>query len=96
MDSPLLDRIIHRGLITKGRLVRLWVTLNDTPGALARLLDLVAQQQANVLHIHHDRNIPGMPLTATRVKLELETRGADHSESVAGTLRKAGYVVTTG
>ena len=96
VDSPLLDRIIHRGLIKKDRLMRLWVSLDDKPGALAGLLALVAKQQANVLHIHHDRNIPGMPLTTTRVKLELETRGGDHSEMLAATLREAGYVITTG
>jgi threonine dehydratase len=91
VDSPLLDRILRKGLRKNGRIMRVCVSLEDVPGALARLLTLVAGLEANVLHILHDRQVPGLPIHITCVDLELETRGHDHVSAVARELRLAGY-----
>ncbi len=91
VDSPLLDRIIRQGLFRKGRIMRFSVRLDDVPGALARLLALVAAQQANVIHIHHDRIGRDMPVHGSRVELELETRGPVHIKQLMSILEEAGY-----
>lgn len=94
VDSPLLDRIITKGLIKSGRSARLRLQLDDTPGSLARLLTLVARLEANVLHITHERNVKDLPIYVTRVELELETRGKPHVDEVVSALQKAGYVLS--
>jgi len=91
MDSLLLDRVIHHGLRQEGRLMRLSVSMEDVPGSLAGLLDLVAGLKANVVHIHHARNERGLPINFTRVELELEMRGASHAAAIANALKDAGY-----
>ncbi|HIJ55914.1 MAG TPA: threonine ammonia-lyase [Deltaproteobacteria bacterium] len=91
VDSPVLGRIIRKGLLKNGRIMRIRVRLDDIPGALARLLSRVAKSKANVLHIYHDRYVRENPIDVTHVELELETRGASHVEQVAGELQKAGY-----
>ncbi len=91
VDSPLLGRIINKGLVKKGRLTRLWVPLSDTPGALARLLARIADHKANVLHISHDRGVEGMPLFSTCVELELATRGPEHIREITRDLQLSGY-----
>ncbi len=91
VDSPLLDRILRRGMMKNGRIMRLSVSLGDVPGSLARLLAVVARLEANVLHIVHDRQARGLPMGVTCVDLELETRGHDHVSAVARELRLAGY-----
>ncbi len=93
VDSPLVGRIISRGLIQQGRLLRLRVTLKDVPGALAGLLATVAREKANVLHIHHDRNLGDLPINTTAVDLELETRSHEHGKAVARALESGGYNV---
>lgn len=93
VDSPLLDRIIRKGLIENGRVMRLWVTLPDRPGALARLLALVADTRANVLSIRHDRNYRTVALYFSRVQLDLETRGSAHTDQIVAVLEKKGYSV---
>src|SRR5205823_1060496 len=55
IDVTVISRIIERGLVKDGRLVRLGVLLRDQPGALARLTTLIAAERANILHIEHDR-----------------------------------------
>lgn len=91
VDSPLLGRILRKGLMKNGRMMRFEVTLDDMPGSLSRLLSLVASMTANVLHIYHDRNLRDLAIYRTRVDLEIETRGPQHLEEVAAELKKAGY-----
>ena len=87
IDVNVVSRIIERGLVKDGRLVRLMVMLRDRPGALARLTALVAEARANVLDITHDR------LGETAVELTLETSGREQIEAIKRRLREAGYAV---
>jgi threonine dehydratase len=93
VDSPLLGRIINQGLSKDGRVMRLRVDLDDVPGSLARLLARIAALKANVLHIHHDRNVVDTPLYTTRVHLELETRDDVHIARIIQSLSESGYSV---
>ena len=93
VDSPFLGRIIGQGLIKNGRIMRIRVLLEDTPGSMVRLLTLIASLKANVLHIFHSRNIGKMPIYTAWVDLELEIRGFDHLEEINSELKKAGYRV---
>lgn len=96
VDSPLLGRILHQGLLKDGRIMRIQVQLDDTPGSLARLLSLVGRRKANVLHIFHDRNVQNVPLFVTSVSLELETRGPRHISEVFDEIQHAGYRILGG
>lgn len=94
VDSPLLGRIIAKGMLNNGRIMRIHVRLSDTPGSLAGLLALIARMKANVLHIYHDRNVRDLPINITCVELELETRSTEHIHEIRGELLKAGYRIT--
>ena len=94
VDSPLLGRIISRGLMEHGRIVRLRVLLEDSPGALARLLSLLARLKVNVLNIFHERYEKGLPLYVSRVQMEVETRNSAHIDEVLAVLKKEGYILS--
>ncbi|MCJ7444970.1 MAG: threonine ammonia-lyase [Methanotrichaceae archaeon] len=91
VDSLVLDKIIRQGLRLHGRLMRLSVCLEDVSGSLASLLNLIARNRANVVHIHHSRNEQGLPINFTRVDLELETRGTEHINEIKDVLEGQGY-----
>ncbi len=93
VDNPLLGRIIQQGLLKNGRIMRIRLSLSDKPGTLATLLNQVAALGANILHIHHDRNIAQSAIDETRVVLELETRNADHIREIAAALEAAQYQI---
>ncbi|HEX9420336.1 MAG TPA: ACT domain-containing protein, partial [Methylomirabilota bacterium] len=93
IDVNVVSRIIERGLVKDGRLVRLMVMLRDRPGALARLTALVAEARANVLDITHDRTFSRARLGETAVELTLETSGREQIEAIKRRLREAGYAV---
>ncbi|GBC63487.1 threonine ammonia-lyase [Desulfonema ishimotonii] len=91
VDSPVLGRVIRKGLLKKGRIMRVRLYLEDSPGALSKLLTQIAQLRANVLHIVHDRDVKDLPISITYVDLELETRGPAHVDEIRAALKKEGY-----
>jgi threonine dehydratase len=92
IDVNLIARVIVRGLVKDGRLVRLRVRLRDRPGALAALTAVVARTRANVLGIEHDRAFARAPLGDSEVELTLETSGPDQIEAIKRQLADEGYV----
>ena len=78
IDVTLLSRIIERGLVKDGRLVRLRVHLPDYPGALHRLTGILADHRANIVETAYDRAYHGVNLGDTAIDITMETRGPDH------------------
>jgi threonine dehydratase len=94
IDINLLDRIIGQGLAKAGRLVRLSINLHDRPGELQKLLVLISETGANVRTIEHDRTRRDIPIASARVQLELETRSADHIDTIRQRIEQSGYAIT--
>lgn len=93
IDINMISRIINKGMSTSGRFLELQLTLRDTPGTLAELTKLLAELEANILNIRHDRFGAGLPIGSSRVVLELETKSMEHIESIVIALKKGGYDV---
>ena len=91
IDVTLLARIIERGLVKDGRLVRLRIQLVDYPGALHKLTGLLAQYRANIVETAYDRAYHGVNLGDTVIDLTMETRGPDHIAEIVSGLAAAGY-----
>ena len=91
IDVTLLSRIIERGLVKEGRLVRLRVHLPDYPGALHKLTGILAQHRANIVETSYDRAYYGVNLGDTAIDITMETRGPDHIAELLSALGAAGY-----
>jgi len=93
IDPLLLGKVIRHGMAAAGRYLNLHVTVPDTPGGLAQLLAEVGAAGANVLEVVHERISPSLTLDEVEVHLQLETRGAPHTELLLERLRGRGYRV---
>jgi threonine dehydratase len=91
IDVTLLSRIIERGLVKDGRLVRLRVHLPDYPGALYRLTGILAEHRANIVETAYDRAYHGVNLGDTAIDITMETRGPEHIAELLAALVAAGY-----
>ena len=91
IDVSLLAKIIERGLVKDGRLLRIRVYLQDRPGALHALTDILAGQRANIVETVHNRAYYGVSLGETVIDVTLETRGASHIAAISHVLREAGF-----
>lgn len=92
IDVTLLSRIIERGLVKDGRLVRIRIHLPDHPGALQRLSSVIATQKANIIETAFNRAYYGVVLGDTAIDITMETRGPEHVADLKAALEAAGYV----
>jgi threonine dehydratase len=90
IDALLLTKLLRHGLVAAGRYLSTRVLIPDVPGSLARLLEVLAESGANVLDVEHQRTTSELHLNEVEVSLELETRGASHSQRVLAALAAAG------
>jgi threonine dehydratase len=93
IDPLLLGKVIRHGMASASRYLSLRVCIPDAPGGLARLLGELAEVQANVLEVAHERISPSLHLDEVEVQVQLETRGEAHAERVLARLRERGYRV---
>ncbi len=94
IDLNLLTNVILRGLSETGRYLKIRTVLNDRPGALGELVEVLSAQRANVYAIDHDRASRTVELSEAEVEIDLETRGPDHVDRLLAALAEAGYEVT--
>lgn len=91
IDVTLLSRIIERGLVQDGRLIRLRIHLLDRAGALQDLTTLIATQRVNIVDTLYNRAYYGVNLGDTTIDITMETRGRDQVEELLNALTENGY-----
>ena len=91
IDPLMLADIIERGMVRTGRLTRLSVALRDLPGALAKVTACLAEQNANIEEIFHQRAFTNLPVQTVEVDFVLETRDREHVQQVIEALGAAGF-----
>jgi threonine dehydratase len=93
IDVSLLSRIIERGLLKDGRLVRIRIHLPDHPGALQRLSTVIASEKANIVETSFSRAHYGVVLGDTAIDITMETRGPSHIAQLKVALQSQGYEI---
>jgi threonine dehydratase len=91
IDPLVLSDIIERGMARSGRLARLKVELRDLPGALAKVTACLAEANANIEEVHHQRAFTHLPVLSAEVEFVLQTRGPQHVSEIVGALARAGF-----
>ena len=91
IDVNILSRVITRGQITTGRKADLVIALDDRPGQLRQVSEIVSSCGANVVGVQHNRSDVNMPITGCYLKLELEPRDQAQIEEIKTKLLAAGF-----
>jgi threonine dehydratase len=90
IDLNIISKVIEKGQTRKGRIAELSVIVQDLPGQLAKLTQILADHRANVLEVHHDRLSQGLFLRETRIEFVLETSSLEHIEQIKKPLEASG------
>jgi threonine dehydratase len=93
IDTPILGRVLERGLVSDGRMWRFTATISDRPGGLARFAGLIAETGASIVEIEHDRAFSTAEITSVNVHCVIETRDAAHIQEVLHRLEQEGFPV---
>jgi threonine dehydratase len=91
IDPLMLAEIIQRGMVRSGRLARIKVELRDLPGALARITSVIADANANIEEVHHQRAFTNLPVQSAEVEFVLKTRNHAHVEEIVERLAAIGF-----
>lgn len=93
IDPRLLSTVILRGLGRQHRLTRLLVEIDDAPGRLATVADVLGRVGANIVEVDHRRLAPGVSARRTLLALLVETLDEAHTDRVEAALTAGGYPV---
>ncbi|MCU1450700.1 MAG: threonine dehydratase [Acidimicrobiales bacterium] len=93
IDPRVLASVITRGLIRSGRMSMLRVSIDDRPGTLAALLEVVGSAGGNLLEVQHQRLFTGAPIRSIHVDLLVETMDTTHRARILEAIRRAGHEV---
>lgn len=90
IDLNLIATVVEKGLSSTGRMTRIEVAVEDMPGNLARLTQLIADEKANVVHVNHNRIGSKLGLRETSIEFVLSTKDKEHVARLIKCFEKAG------
>ena len=93
IDVNILSRVITRGLVTSGRMAALQIALEDKPGQLVGVSEIISRCGGNVISVHHERSDANMPISSCYLKVGMETRSFEQIQEIENTLRQAGFQI---
>ena len=91
IDFTLIDRIIHKGLVTSGRIGVFEVVVDDIPGSLHYVTGVIASHRGNVLNVVHDRLAGDLSVGKTKVVFTVEVKGREHLDEILFELEAKGF-----
>lgn len=78
IDVTILSKVIERGLLKSGRTDTLAIELEDRPGQLAKVSELLASLNANVVSVSYEKASEGASITSCVLRINIETRDFEH------------------
>ena len=91
MDIITMSSVVQFGLIQRDRIFTVSVLLPDKPGELARVAELIAELQGNVIKLDHNQFVSTNRNAAVELKITMEAFGTEHKNMIVNTLSERGY-----
>ncbi len=91
MDVITMSSVVQQGLIFRDRIFTVSVLLPDKPGMLAKVSDLIAKNQGNVIKLEHNQFVSVNRSSAVELRITLEAFGTEHKEQILKALEENGY-----
>ena len=91
IDSRILASVLMRRLVSKGRIVRFLVEIDDSPGTLSDVSEAIGEFGGNILDVSHQRMFASVPIKKAELYLTVETRDATQNLEILARLKELGY-----
>ncbi len=93
VDLNLLSAVIEKGFSQVGRITRIKVVTKDLPGNLHKLTKVLADLDANIIDVTHDRVSAGLALRETLIEFLLDTKNVKHIQKIKDKFQTLGVRV---
>lgn len=91
MDVITMSSVVQQGLIFRDRIFTVSVLLPDKPGMLAKVSQVIADNQGNVIKLEHNQFVTTNRSAAVELRITLEAFGTDHKGQIIKALDEGGY-----
>lgn len=89
IDTPVLGRVIERGLACDNRLVRFSVVVSDRPGGILALVSIIHKVGASIRDITHERAWLKEGIDQVEVNMVVETTSLSHRNALYDAIEDA-------
>ena len=93
IDVLMISSMINKGLIRRDRIFNFTVSIPDKPGELAKVVDLIAQQGANVVKLEHNQFKNLSRFKDIELQITVETNGSEHIQNLTQAFEEKGYEI---
>ena len=93
IDVLMISSMINKGLIRSDRIFNFTVNIPDKPGELAKVVDLIAEQGANVVKLEHNQFKNLSRFKDIELQIIVETNGSEHIQKLIQAFEKKGYEI---
>ena len=93
LDMTMLRAVLIHALTARRQLVRFRVHTVDRPGNMAEITEIIANHDANIQAVRHDRALENLDVGEVYLIFEIETSGLSHAEAITESLANNGYPV---
>lgn len=93
VDMTMLRAVLINALTHRKQILQLRVHIDDRPGKMAELAAIVADHDANIQNVRHDRAMEDLDVGEAYLVFQVETGGASHAENIIASIRENGYEV---
>ena len=93
IDVLMISSMINKGLIRRDRIFNFTVSIPDKPGELAKIVDLIAEQGANVIKLEHNQFKNLSRFKDIELQITVETNGSEHVQNLTQAFEEKGYEI---
>ncbi len=94
IDVSFIHRIVEKGLLNRGRQLKLRTIMLDVPGSLEHFASVVSGCNANITMVQHDRLHADLELNEAIIHAAFEVSGPAHGQELIRALERNGYCIT--
>ena len=92
IDVTRVSKVIEKGLYKTNRRMELRIKLNDQPGQISRVSEILEKEGANIVQIGQNIDLVGDTIDSMIVSVIIDTKGKDHQDQILTALNQHAYI----
>jgi len=93
LDMTQLRTVLIYALAARKQILRIRVRIDDRPGRLEEISGVIADWDANIHDVRHDRSVDDLDVGEAYLVFDVETSGAEHAADIVDGIAAEGYAV---